>query len=354
MTDTVKVTIDRSSVAMGDDVESHREFWVFPAEATVDDLLVGISAHYVPGVAGPAGWCVDVNTDDLDRRLDIGLIYTRDDLKQEDHICRLIPGTTTLASLAQRANAPELDVYAGYKTWDMGRPLALSEVTASDSYTGRQPTKLESEAAAEAKRDWVVIRELRRRAAAVAAARRDWIRNNIVWAAPPPPGSEVFIARNFHFLTRLHRPASMNVAAKLLGTDDAEYEDLEGLVDIDDRPAAVIMAMVLAAFEWNTAGRSWQGGERDYCKPYLEFLASCGYRLSPIEEVMAGRISVQNLKFSADDAARLTRIRELRDQQYQLRMDRYYAKTLDDEEYKSAIGRVHAELSDWGELPGPM
>ncbi|SPM33829.1 hypothetical protein MRAB57_1633 [Mycobacterium rhizamassiliense] len=355
MTDTVKVTIDRSSVAMGDDVESHREFWVFPAEATVDDLLVAISAGFLPGVAGPAGWSVDVNTKDQDRRWDLGLIYTRDDLRQEDQICRLHPGTRTLGDLARWAESPEeLDVRASYLSGDMGRRLSLGEVKGGSGYTGSQPVKLESEAATDAKVDWVLTRELDRRAADVTTARRDWIRHHIVWAAPPPSGSEVFIARNFHFLAQLHCPASMNVAAQLLGTDGARYKDVEALVDADARPAAVIMAMVVAAFEWNIANRSWRGGERDYCKPYFEFLSSCGYRLSPIEEVLAGHISVQEFKFSAADAARLERIRELRHQQYQLRMDRYYAKTLAEEEYRSAVTRLHAELSDLGELPGPM
>lgn len=67
MSDTVKVTVDRASVAMGDDVDSHREFWVYPASATIDDLLVEISSHYVPGIAGPAGWCVYLDNDDRSR-----------------------------------------------------------------------------------------------------------------------------------------------------------------------------------------------------------------------------------------------------------------------------------------------
>jgi hypothetical protein len=246
---------------MGDDVESHRVFWIFPASATIDDLLVEISTHYLPGVAGPVGWCVDVNTADQIRRLELGVIYTRDDLKQEGHICRLVTGTTTLGDLARRAKLPDLDVYARYMTWDMGRPLALSEVTAGPTYTGAQPTKLESEAAAQANTDWVLIHELDRRAAVVTAARRDWIRTKVVSAATPPPGADTFIARNFHFLTDLHCPASMDVAAQLLGTDKAKYEDLEAIVDIDDRPAVVTLAMVIAAFEWNTARRSWRAGE---------------------------------------------------------------------------------------------
>jgi hypothetical protein len=352
MADTVQVTIDRSSVAMGDDVDSHREFWIFPVEATVDDLLVAISGGYLPGVAGPAGWSVDVNGDDLLRRRNLGLIYTRDDLRQEDHICRLTRAATTLGELARWAKSAELDVYAHYLSG--GHMRTLSEVTASSAYTGQHPTKLESEAAAEAKRDWILQRELDRHAAGVAIARRDWIRNNVVWAAPPPLGSEAFIARNFHLLTELHCRASMDVAAKLLGTDEAKYDDLGALVDIDDRPAAVILAMVLGAFEWNIANRSWQRDQSAYCKPYFEFLARCGYRLSPIEEVLAGHLGVEQFKMSADDTARLDRIRQLRDEQYQLRLHRYYDKTLGDQEYQSAIHRVHAELSALGELPGPV
>ncbi|BBZ15246.1 hypothetical protein [Mycobacterium branderi] len=146
----------------------------------------------------------------------------------------------------------------------------------------------------------------------------------------------------------------MDVAAQLLGTDEASYEDLPAIVDIDERPAAVTLAMVLAAFEWNTAQRSWRASGRPYCKPYFEFLADHGYRLSPIEQFMAGHLSLEQLKFSGDDSARLDRIRYLRDQEYQLRIQRYYTKSLTDEQYRAAIEPVHAELSALGELPGPM
>jgi hypothetical protein len=236
----------------------------------------------------------------------------------------------------------------------MGRPRALSEVMAGPTRTGARPTKLESEAAAQAKIDWVLVHELDRRAAAVTAARRDWIRTNILAAATPPRGADRFIAHNFHYLTDLHCPASMDTAAKLLGSEDPGYRGLDGIVDIDARPAVVTLAMVLAAFEWNTARRSWQASERSYCQPYFEFLVNCGYQLSPIEEVMAGHISVEQLKLSAADTARLDRIRQLREQQYQLRNNRYYAKTMNEEQYRAAIEPVHAELSALGELPGPM
>lgn len=297
VTDTVKVTLDRSSVAMGDDTESHRVFWIFPESATVDDLLVEICSHYVPGIAGPAGWCVDVNTDDQVCRRDLGVIYEREDLRQEANICRLVTGRITLGDLAQRAKIPDLDIYVRHMTSDKGRPLTISEVTSGPTYTGAQPTKLESEAAADAdaRIDWVFVRELERRAAAVTAARRDWIRNNILSATTPPPGTDDFIARNFHFLTDLHCPASMHVATQLLTTDEAELENLDAIVDLDEQ-----------------------------------------------------------LKFSAHDIARLDRVRQLRDLQYQLRVRRYYTNALGEVQYRAAIESVHAELSARGELPVPM
>lgn len=71
--------------------------------------------------------------------------------------------------------------------------------------------------AADAKRDWVLMRELDRLARSVAGARRDWVRANLL--AAPPPWIDIFIARNFHYLTELHCPASMSIAAELLGVD---------------------------------------------------------------------------------------------------------------------------------------
>lgn len=352
MSDTVKVSVDRSSVAMGDDVDSHREFWVFPASATVDDLLVEISAHFLPGVAGPAGWYVYLGTRRDTQHTKIGLIYTRDDLKQQDHICRLSPGKTTLGELTRWTGSPELDVYASYLTFDQARPLALDEVTGGPTFTGCRPAKLESEAAADANRDWVLLRDLDRRATAVADARRDWVRANLLAALPP--WIDVFIARNFYYLTELHCPASMTLAANLLGINESRGEQLAARANVDVRADVMILAMVLAAFEWGAQRDTWRIGERPYCKVYLELLAHCGYPLSPIEHVMAGHISIEQLKNSAADTARLDRIRQLRDQQYQLRMDRYYAKSLSDEQYQAAIGPVHAELSSLGELPGPM
>lgn len=145
----------------------------------------------------------------------------------------------------------------------------------------------------------------------------------------------------------------MTVAAQLLGTETAKYEDLQAMADTGDQAAVVTLAMVLAAFEWNTVRGSWRAGGSPYRRPYFEFLASCGYRLSPIEQVMADHISVEQLMLTPDDTARLDRIRLLRDQQHQLRMNRYYRNALSEEQYQAVIGSIHAELSALGEDPGP-
>lgn len=346
MSDVVKVILNRESVAMGDDVDSHVEFWVFPASATVDDLLVEIS-YYLPSVNGPAGWCIYVDIDDRCSRRALGLIYTRDDLRQEDHICRLVGGRSTLGELARFS---EMDMYASYLTFDEARPVSLTEATASPSFTGCRPTKLESEAEAQAKRAWWLVKQLDREASATTNARREWIRNNVISADAWPSGTDVFVARNFHFLPDLLCPVSMDIAGILLGVDETLRD---GLPENIESATMATLAMMLAGFEWGLRKQSWRFGEREHCKAYLEFLAACGYSLSPIEHVMAGHTTVEDL-LETDERVRerVTRVGRLRNAQYQVRMDHYRGNT-SHQDYEAAIQPIDAELTALGEHPGP-
>ncbi|RAV07445.1 hypothetical protein DQP55_21640 [Mycolicibacterium sp. GF69] len=350
MQDAVTVIINRASVAMGDDVDSHVEFWVYPRSATVDDLLVEISSRYLPGVAGPAGWCLYIDSDDSHARRVLGLIYTRDDLGIDDHMCRLIRGRRTLGELARHS---ELEVYASYLTGDSSRAFTLGEVTQTAHFTGCRPTRLESEAEAQAKRAWWVVKELDREAAAVRAARRNWIRDNVILSSVWPTGADVFLARNFHFLTSLLCNASMGIAAELLETETPSVEGLGTAALSDDRARMTTLVMVLAGFEWGLQSDSWRFGERDYCRRYLEFLAECGYRLSPIEEVMAGHVTVDD--FLARQSAvreRVARIGRLREEQNAVRMRHYRGETTHDQ-YEAAVQPINAELTALGQHPGP-
>jgi hypothetical protein len=350
VSDTVKVILNRGSVAMGDDVESHVEFWVFPASATFDDLLIEISSRYLPSVGGPAGWRLYSNIDDPCVRRVLGLIYTRDDLKQEDRICRLIAGRRTLGELAKFS---ELDVYASYLTFDEARPVTVGEVKASASFTGCRPTKLESRASAQAKHAWWLINELDREASATSTVRREWIRDTLLTAASWPDGAEVFIARNFHFLTSLLCPVSMDIAGTLLGTDESLDDGLDSVPDINDRPNIATLAMILAAFEWGIRKESWRFGERQDCRVYLEFLATCGYPLSPIEHVMAGHMTVDEfLETEESVRERVERVGQLRNAQSEIRLNHYRGNTTH-ADYEAAVQPINAELTALGQHPGP-
>ncbi|MCV7280122.1 hypothetical protein H7J88_10730 [Mycolicibacterium flavescens] len=346
MSDQVTVIIDRASVAMGDDVDSHLEFWSFPATATVDDLLVEVSTHYLPGVAGPAGWRLYMHMDDPGARQVLGLIYTRDDLRVDDQICRLVEGHQTLGELARFS---ELEVYASYLVRDQARPISLSEAKAGASFTGCRPTRLESEAQAQAEHAWSMIRELDREAAGVQAARRDWIRTNIVAGAEFPSGADVFVARNFPVLANLLCNASMNIAGELLG-----IENPRAGIDLPDEQArTATLVMMLAGFEWGLQQESWRFGEREYCRAYLEFLAGCGYALTPIEHVMAGHVTVEEFLRDQDAVReRVTRIGHLREQQHEVWMNHYHGK-ISHEQYEAATQPINAELTALGQHPGP-
>lgn len=47
------IKVDRDSVAMGDDVESHAETWLMPDDATLGEVIVrAVEAFYLASVAG--------------------------------------------------------------------------------------------------------------------------------------------------------------------------------------------------------------------------------------------------------------------------------------------------------------
>jgi hypothetical protein len=137
--DIVRVLVDRSSVAMGDDVESHAQSWKMSAAATLDDLLVAVSTWLLPTVAGPAGWCLYREMTDPARRLVLGLIYTRDDLGIDDLVCRCMPGHQRVGDLAHAEGS--LDIYAQYFTRDQAHPVTVSEIRSGAAFTGMVPRR---------------------------------------------------------------------------------------------------------------------------------------------------------------------------------------------------------------------
>lgn len=57
----LRVVVDRSSVAAGDDIDSHVREWHFPAEASVGDVVLRmLDEHYLPTIDGPVAWLVRI------------------------------------------------------------------------------------------------------------------------------------------------------------------------------------------------------------------------------------------------------------------------------------------------------
>lgn len=80
---TVRLIVDRDSVAMGDDVESHRQLWELPGNTSVAELLLLFATTMLPGVGGFAGWRIYQVVGDRAPGWTLGLVYTRDHLRQE-------------------------------------------------------------------------------------------------------------------------------------------------------------------------------------------------------------------------------------------------------------------------------
>lgn len=54
------IKVDRDSVAMGDDVESHAETWEMPDDATLGEVIVrAVDGFYLASVAGRVAWTLE-------------------------------------------------------------------------------------------------------------------------------------------------------------------------------------------------------------------------------------------------------------------------------------------------------
>lgn len=57
------IKVDRDSVAMGDDVESHAETWEMPDDATLGEVIVrAVDGFYLASVAGRVAWTLEDST----------------------------------------------------------------------------------------------------------------------------------------------------------------------------------------------------------------------------------------------------------------------------------------------------
>ncbi|MFD1714308.1 hypothetical protein ACFSBZ_07495 [Amnibacterium flavum] len=67
----ITVWVDRDSVAMGDDVESHEVAWEFEDHACAGDVLDRVlSSHYLASVSGDVSWSLNLGRFDVMPRED--------------------------------------------------------------------------------------------------------------------------------------------------------------------------------------------------------------------------------------------------------------------------------------------
>ena len=284
-----RLIVDRASVSMSDDVLPHEEVWQLPGSTSIAELLTLMARRFLPRVAGFAGWRVYQDAGERGPGWPIGLIYTRDHLREERFVCLESQYLRTVDELAQRA--PVLVVQAAYLSGQAARPVWLSEVEAESSFSGVELIRTGVDDGTMG-RDWRARRRLDSLAAERERPRRAWIREHIL--AGGVATAELFAARHMGALAEVLCPASMALAASDLLCATGEPEDVfAGL-----GPGQATLGVVATAFGAGEFGLS-RGLRRrpppQHSVIYLEYLAGQGYPLAPIEQYIAGHIDFDQL-----------------------------------------------------------
>jgi len=177
--------------------------------------------------------------------------------------------------------------------------------------------RADAEAEAE-KRDRRKVLALNKLGAAAIAVRREFL-TKLLSRKTAPKGAAAFVAdalaRDAYMLTGLHADET---AAELLGIkDNQQVRTLTKGMDAaaDARAQVVVLAMVLGALEARTGKDAWRnpgiiGGTASWARnvtggDYLKFLVAQGYTLSPVEEIITGERTSDQVydQYLADSAS---------------------------------------------------
>jgi len=276
---------------MGDDVDTHEEFWDYGTNATVDDLLVDLASGYLPSVAGDVGWAVRLENASGRSPGILGLIYVPN-IGGSATICRPSRTSSALSSLA---TAIGVDVYSAYLPG--ARPQKSADVHHSRTRDGRRLHRRATRDGAPDSPTWRQISELRALDSAGSERRRDWMRHNVV-SGMRLPGADVFVANAFHLLFDSLCPASMALTAEVFDIPGSgSTTQLTGwqVTEHFGDTLVATTAMVLCAFEWRLTNLSWEHGVDSLGSAYLRQLAYWGHPLTAPEEVMAGIRDVRDV-----------------------------------------------------------
>lgn len=191
-------------------------------------------------------------------------------------------------------------------TQDRVRQYFPSTDSADEDAEAQRQREDEAQARADAKeeadkRERRKVLALNKLGAAAIVVRREFL-TKLLGRKTAPKGAAAFVAdalaRDAYMLTGLHADET---AAELLGvTGDKQVRNLTKGIDAasDARAQVIVLALVLGALEARTGKDAWRnpgliGGTASWARnvtggDYLHFLVAQGYTLSPVEEIITG------------------------------------------------------------------
>ncbi|MFF2115047.1 ParB/RepB/Spo0J family partition protein [Rhodococcus koreensis] len=136
------------------------------------------------------------------------------------------------------------------------------------------------------------VRELNKQAAAATTVRRDFLRTTLLARKTAPKGTATFIAATLAADSGLLSEYNAStLVPELLGFTDFNIGGgVLTLLDTatDNRAQVITLALVAAALEARMVNDAWRSRPRSADR-YLTFLTEHGHTLTPVEEVIAGQ-----------------------------------------------------------------
>ncbi|WP_241473855.1 hypothetical protein [Mycolicibacterium neoaurum] len=158
---------------------------------------------------------------------------------------------------------------------------------------------LETEAQLDAEQDWRLMRRLAALIRDSHEPRRLWVRE-FLRTAEGIQSALLFSSRNMALINKDLRPHSMaNAAHELLGVTGPDADQVFAAIESRDASLGVVAA-VFGAFEAGLSRELRRQSPPTGGRVYLDFLAQRGYRLSLVEQFLAGYLDFAGLRAALD------------------------------------------------------
>jgi hypothetical protein len=136
------LTVDRDSVAAGDDLTSHRQTWTFPPGATVDGVLLAVvRGYHRANVHGGASWLVELRCAGRTTPMAVVIDYDRSGGRTTE-VLSLLPRAAGRALPEVSAARPgeQVEIYLQYLV--NSRLLTPEELATPRTVSGADPQRI--------------------------------------------------------------------------------------------------------------------------------------------------------------------------------------------------------------------